>query len=174
MALLSFRRALFKIIFVVFLIPITTEAASLDQVKMAFLFNFAQYASWPKSSFPSAKSPFTICLNATPDLITLLQVTVQGEVLNGRPFKIIDVSKQKKPDNCHILYISKLISSNMMSKVETATLLVSDQDGFAIQGGMIELQQQDQHLKLLINYKKVIEAGLSIRSNLLTLAIIVE
>ncbi|MFK5948325.1 MAG: YfiR family protein [Methylococcales bacterium] len=155
-------------------LPLTVNAASLDQVKMAFLFNFAQYTHWPDSSFQTAESPFVICLEADTSLTALLQLIVQNEELNNRVFKVVENVEIERVGSCHILFISKSKYSKAFSHISSATLLVSDYDGFATQGGMIEMQQQDRHLKLLINYKAVTNAGLSIRSNLLNLATIVE
>jgi len=173
MALLSLRREILKVI-VILCFPITLNAASLDQIKMAFLFNFAQYTRWPESSFQSADSPLTICLNAASNLTTLLQLTVQNEVLNNRAFKVVEHSEIKGEESCHIIFISKSKYSKTLPHIPSTTLSVSDYEGFATQGGMIEMQQQDQRLKLLINYKAVTNSGLSIRSNLLNLATIVE
>lgn len=150
------------------------HSASLDQVKMAFLFNFAKYVNWPESSFESNESPFTICVNADKRLITLLRLTVKNEVRNNRSFKIVEITGSNKTEQCHISFVSKLHYSSMFPVLKTATLLVSDHENFAPEGGMIEIREQDQRLKLLINYKQVRKSGLTISSNLLKLSTIVE
>ena len=173
MALLSMKRTVLKIMIGICL-PLTVNAASLDQIKMAFLFHFTQFTHWPESSFQSAESPFTICLKADSSLTTLLQLTVQNEVFNNRAFKVVEILETEDIESCHILFISKSKYSKTLPQISSAILLVSDYDGFAAQGGMIEMQEQDRHLKLLINNKVVTNAGLRIRSSLLNLATIVE
>ncbi|MCK4843100.1 MAG: YfiR family protein [Methylococcales bacterium] len=145
---------------------------------MAFLYNFSSYVSWPDSSFQSDQSEFTICLNTNQKLTELLSLTVVDEQINNRAFKVIKLTNFKNIENCYIVYISAseyhTLATKLLKNTKLPILFVSDKKDFAILGGMIEIRQDDQHLKLLINLKRVEQSGLKIKSTLLNLATIVD
>lgn len=166
-----------RILLVISLLPLDSHSASLDQVKMAFIFNLSRYVSWPESVFETENTPFTICLNANHKFITLLELTVKGEKVNNRAYDVVSLSDVEKLADCQILFVSAenyskgfKISENLLSKV----LYISDAEGFARKSGMIEIKQQEQRLKLLVNLKLVKNSDLQFRSNLLNLMTIIE
>lgn len=167
----------FKLLLFICFFPSLTYGASLEQIKMAFVFNLANYVTWPDASFKNSKSPFLICLDANQELHSLLDLTVKGEKIKDREIIVLSSSIEKTTEHCHIFYISKERNKKtpiVSEKTSSATLWVSDLNGFASLGGMIEIKKMDQHLKLFINLTAVKKKGLSIRSNLLNLSTIVE
>ena len=54
-------------------------AASEDEIKAAFLFNFARYVEWPSEAFPSETSPVTIGVVGDDDFPRVLRAVVSGK-----------------------------------------------------------------------------------------------
>lgn len=166
-----------RVFLLALMIPMPAQSAPQELVKMAFLYNFSHYISWPESVFESEQSPFTICLNAEQKLITLLEITLKEKTINNRAYQVKQVSGEKEVAGCQIYFISaERYKENLkLSENQVLTLLtVSDYEGFAEQGGMIEIKQQDQRLKLLINLNMAKKSDLRIRSSLLNLMTVVS
>ena len=157
-------------------ISLNAYSVSLDQVKIAFIFNFANYIHWPASAFQTINSPFTICLETDEHLNHLMKATVENEYINDRRFKVIALSKINEIESCQIIYLSQTISPVKFTVIPNNALLwVSDRLDFARQGGMIELQtQKNNQLKLLINYSTIKKSQLKIQASLLNLATLIE
>lgn len=159
------------------LVPFKAHCASQELVKMAFLYNFSRYISWPETVFETEQSPFTICLNADQKLVSLMELTLKDKTINSRTYEVKEVSDNKLLSGCQIYFISAeryKKNSKILAKQALSLLAVSDYDGFARQGGMIEIKQQDQRLKLLVNLEMVKKTELRIRSNLLNLMTIIR
>ncbi len=166
-----------RVLLLAVLVPFKAHCASQELVKMAFLYNFSRYISWPESVFETEHSPFTICLNADQKLISLMELTLEDKTINSRTYEVKKVSDNKLLSGCQIYFISAERYKNNLkipAKEALSLLSVSDYDGFAGQGGMIEIKQQDQRLKLLVNLEIVKKSDLRIRSNLLNLMTIVR
>lgn len=180
MAFLSRKRInglFYKLMLCIVLLPTVVQSASLEQVKMAFVYNFSRYITWPEMAFSDEASPFTICLDANNDQVTLLELTVQGETVNDRHYEIKKINNYESLNNCQILFVSAKryneefqIPENLASKI----LYVSDAHDFAQHGGMIELKQDKQRLKLFVNLRSVKSSDLRFRSNLLKLMTVVK
>lgn len=167
----------FKAFLLAVLVPVNANCASLELIKMAFLYNFSRYVSWPDSVFETEQSPFTICLNTDKKLIALLESTLADKTINSRKYEVKKVSDNKLLSDCQIYFISAQRykkNSKIPLNQSLNLLIVSDYDGFAGQGGMIEIKQQEQRLKLLVNLSVVKESDLRIHSNLLNLMTIVK
>lgn len=166
-----------SLLLVIILQPVDSQSASLEQVKMAFVFNFSRYVTWPESVFKNAESPFTICLDANQELVTLLELTVKGEKINNRNYQVKTIKNYNELNTCQIFFISAeryKKKYNIPSKFAKTILYVSDSEGFASDGGMIELKKNIQKIKLLVNLESVKSSDLRFRSNLLNLMTIVK
>lgn len=165
------------LLIVIVLQPLKVQSASLGQVKMAFVFNFSRYVIWPESVFENEDAPFTICLNANQELVTLLKLTVKGEKINNRNYQVKTIRNYNELNNCQIFFISAERFKKkyaMPPKLAKKILYVSDSEGFASDGGMIELERNAQKIKLLVNLELVKNSELRFRSNLLNLMTIVK
>ena len=68
------------------------------------------------------------------------------------------------PQNCHLVFTTK--NAEQAKKIKS-TLPVSDNEDFAIEGGIIEMVEQDGKIKLRGNLKAAENAGFKINSRLL-------
>ena len=139
------------------------------QLKTAYLFHFAELTEWP------ATLPITICLQGASPLRQYLPA-LEGLPINGKAAHIL-LDQQNDAVECRILFLSDntLLTPALTEQSKLHhILLVSDADGFAAQGGMVQFAQRDNKLKLVINLSAVNQAGLKLSSKLLRMAEILE
>jgi hypothetical protein len=84
-----------------------TVRATASDVQAVFLFNFAQFVEWPAEAFSDAKAPLVIGILGEDPFGSVLDETVRGETVRGRPFKIRRYRRVDDIKDCHILFISQ-------------------------------------------------------------------
>ena len=139
------------------------------QLKTAYLFHFAELAEWPEPS------PVTICMQGDSPLRAYLPV-LEGKQIDNTSIHIKLGSPTSLYD-CQIVFLSDLeaLSKSMLEQARKYhVLLVSDAEGFARKGGMIQFTLRDNKLKLVVNLRSVKQAGLKLSSKLLRMAEILE
>ncbi|MDQ2639766.1 MAG: YfiR family protein [Pseudomonadota bacterium] len=147
------------------------------QVKAVFVFNFVTFVQWPpEQAAPS--SPFTICLLGADDLADHLEDAVRGEQVDGRPLQVRRYRSVEEVGDCRILYIGRALQGQLgrvLARLDgRRTLTVSDAVDAARSGVMIQLANEKNRVRLLINVDAAQAAGLTISSNLLRPAEIVR
>jgi hypothetical protein len=148
------------------------------QVKAVFVFNFSHFVAWPPEAFTTPAQPFVICLLGGDELDAQLQEAVAGEHIDGHPLLVRRVDGDDVTGDCQILYIGRAEGTQLERIValtgRRGTLTVSDLDGAARRGVMIQLANEQNRIRLLINVDAAQAAGLTISSNLLRPAEIVQ
>lgn len=147
------------------------------QVKAVFVFNFATFVQWPPEQQAASNTPFVIGLLGADELAGHLEEAVRGELVDGRPLQVRRYRSVEEVDDCRILFIGRGQQSQLGSVLGRLdgrrTLTVSDVDGAARNGVMIQLANEKNRVRLLINVDAAQAAGLTISSNLLRPAEIV-
>lgn len=163
-------------------LPPGARAQSLDgltdqQVKVAFVYNFAKFVEWPGDAFASPQSPIVVCLppQAT---ASAASATIEGRRAQGREVR---VRRDVRPDElhgCHILYVAtadgRIAEGQIRSAMGLPLLTVGESVGFAGSGGMIGFVARDERVHFEINPDAAQRAGLRISAQLLRLAILVR
>jgi TonB family protein len=132
------------------------ESASQDQVKAAYLFNFAKVGEWPLSALPNGSSSFVIGVSgADDDFIDVLQTLTAGKVIANHPVVVTRVSSEEDAKSCHIVFFRSPERKHALTDVEglaqLGLLLVGEDDSFLRQGGMINLVRQHASIHFEIN-----------------------
>ena len=142
------------------------------QVKAVFLFNFAQFVTWP-SQQPS-DAPFVIGILGDDPFGSYLDETVRGEKVNNRSLTIQRFRRNAEARNCNILFIGQSerdrVAQILSSRKGRSVLTVSDIDGFADLGGMIQFFTEKNKIRMRINLDAVKAGNLKISSKLLRVA----
>ena len=145
------------------------------QIKAAFIYNFARFVDWPTQDFADASSPLIIGVLGKNDFGFSLAQTINGKTVYGHPLQFKLLPSLSQATNCQVLFIStseKNHISKIISTVRAASILtVGETDDFIAQGGMIRLRIVDDKVRFDINNSAAKNAGLTISSKLLTLAI---
>lgn len=147
------------------------------QVKAAFLYNFTKFTEWPASAFTSSNAPLVIGIVGEDPFGPMLDDFVSGESVRGRPLTVKRLTAGEEMRNCHVLFISRSEKERLpalLSRLKgSPVLIVGDFNGFAQQGGMVNLLLVNKTVKMEINQTPAGEAGLQLSSKLLKLASLV-
>jgi len=155
-----------------------TQAAqfSVDAVKAAYLFRFAQYVEWPQSLPPNV--PFVIGVNGAEDVAVHLERLVPGLSVDGRPVKVQRVTRVQELDGIQILFISAKNFSRTRSlrarAIEKPILLVTEDDSGLDGGAIINFIEVNRNLRFEISLNAADRSGLKVNSALLSVAARVE
>lgn len=152
------------------------RAQSEDQIKAAFLFNFARYVEWPDSAFESGSAPVRICMAGDDDFASILTQAVGGKSVGDRAVAVVSDVVLADAGTCHILYVGAgLAVDGVTSSVAGGHVFtVADREGFAASGGIANFIRADNKVRFEINPRAAKQAGLKISSRLLRLAKVVK
>ncbi len=148
------------------------------QVKAVFVFNFATFVQWPPEQQAASNTPFVIGLLGADELAGHLEEAVRGEQVDGHPLQVRRYRSVEEVDDCRILFIGRGHQAQLgrvLGRLDgRRTLTVSDVEDAARNGVMIQLANERNRVRLLINVDAAQAAGLTISSNLLRPAEIVR
>ena len=154
--------------------PRVVAAESADQVKAAFLFNFARYVEWPDSAFAGADSAIRICLVGNGNFSQILTDAVSGRTVGVRSVEVAALASLDGASDCHLLFFEESAVAQGSAVAERvgslAVFTIADHEGFAADGGIANFILVDQKIRFEINQKAARRAGLKISSSLLRLA----
>ena len=155
----------------------TAQSAGEYQVKAAFLYNFAKFIEWPPSGFRNATAPLQICILGRDPFGQGLRDIVSTKTVNGRKFEVDYLVDMQLARACHILFVASSEKARIKQILEsmrgTVALTVSDTEGFAEQGGMIDFLLNNDRVVFEVNRNAAEQAGLKISSKLLSVAKVV-
>jgi len=153
-----------------------TKASPEYLIKAAFLLNFAKFVEWPADSFKDNLTPTNLCILGKDPFGPALD-TIKDKTVKGRPLKIRRANKVNDIGGCHILFISPSEKENLKQILSvlrnSSTLTVSEIEGFAQMGGIINFILADKKVLFEINPDAAQHSRLRISSQLLKLAEIV-
>jgi len=139
-------------------------------LKAAYLFNFIQFTQWPVPP----DEPFRLCVLGRTPLDEQLAQLEGKPVLGGLHVSVRHVGARESLGNCHALYLDDSQRSQVdevLGKLGTAPVLtVTDSDGLADRGLMIEIHKHDARLGFEVNLKTARRANISFSARLLKLA----
>lgn len=143
-------------------------------VKAVFLYNFAQFVEWPESVSTNGVAPFTIGVLGEDPFGKILDETVKGEHVKGRPLAVRRFRTIEEVKDCQLLFVSRSEKGRMADIVRRvsgqAILTVSDVEAFARLGGMVAFKTYRGRVRFEINLPAAEKAGLRVSAKLLTVA----
>jgi hypothetical protein len=152
-------------------IALRGQTATSDEVKAAFLFNFAKFVEWPAAD---DQSPLQIGMLGSDNVGDSLREIIRGKTVNGRALAPRRVTAADDLSRLHMLFIGaseKARIGDVLKRVEGSSVLtVSDVDQFCHQGGVIALTLEGNHVRFDINLDAADRSKLRVSSKLLTLA----
>jgi hypothetical protein len=144
------------------------------QVKATYLYNFGRFVKWP-GTIPAGKGDsFSVCVLGQDPFGSILDSTLAGEALDGKPIVLRRISKPQDGGDCRILFISsaeeKHLKEILTALDESGVLTVSDMPGFTRRGGMIQFVLEGDRVRFEINLTSAESARLVLSSELLKVA----
>lgn len=147
------------------------------EIKAAYLYNFINYIDWPADALPAAGGTITVGIvgdNPFGAAITPLN----GKQIKGRTIVIKEISSPKDIEQCQMVFIcasEKARLPEIFGQLkESKVLTVSEIEGFASQGGIINFISVRNKVRFEINPDAARGKGLTISSELLKLAKLVK
>jgi hypothetical protein len=180
MALLSGKLRLLLIVGACLIVAQALSAADApteNQVQAVFLFNFSRFVEWPPQAFAAPSDPFVIGIVGNDPFGARLDEAVHNEQINGHALTVRRFRNISEVDNCQILFIDRSEMARLgqiLSALDHHSILtVSQADGAAQRGVMIQFATENSRIRLRINVDSARAAGLTISSKLLRPAEIV-
>ncbi len=163
--------------------PLTAKisaASTTDEykIKAALIYKLTRFVEWPEIEDIQQNNPFNICILGRDDFDASIDALKNLKV-NSRLINILRIKQSRNVrDTCQLVFISESKQAFMKeildALVQYPVLTISDTEGFAEKGGMIQLTHGEKRMGFMINLKRAHKAGLKISAPLLGLATIVD
>lgn len=153
--------------------PITHAQAVTNEsaIKVKYLANFMMYVDWPKEY---VTQNFIVCVLGTNPFGKEMDV-LNGQVVKGRSIRVITDVPLAQARYCNMVFVSRSesgrLSGALLNLRQSPILTVSDIDGFADKGGVIEMfSTSDGSIAFRVSQKSAQDVGLQVSSNLMRLS----
>ncbi len=147
-------------------------------MQAAYLYNFGKFVKWPAVAPANQSGSFTICVLDEDPFGKVLQSTLAGKSVGGKPVALKRIAKAQEAGACHILFIGSTEGKDLqgiLSAVEQSSVLtVSDMPNFSKRGGMIQFILEGDRLRFEINLDGTDKSHLVFPSELLKVAVAVR
>jgi hypothetical protein len=142
------------------------------RVKAAYLLNFTRYVEWPTSA--ASDSRLSICVMGADPFGRILDATVTGRTVQGRPLEVRRVQSAAEAIGCEVVFVSNETWRNnpgsLRALSSAGSLTVGESEQFARRGGVIGFVIRDETVRFVVNDQARDRAGLRISSRMLSLA----
>ncbi|MDM8558177.1 YfiR family protein [Candidatus Parabeggiatoa sp. HSG14] len=157
----------------------TDEEIEEYQIKAVYLFNFANFFTWPSTAFQYNAQPFRICVLGNDPFGIDLDLVIEDEEVEGREVVVQRIPTLRKSVRCQILFVSqseRAKKTTILNYVRPYPILtVGDMEEFATRGGMVEFfNSASNEVRFSIAPETVKKGGLIASSNLLEIAKIIR
>ncbi|MGI2176324.1 YfiR family protein [Shewanella ulleungensis] len=172
----SSRQLLYSLLVVgTIFFPRASMAQNAFELKAALTYNFAKFTQWPEARL-NPPSAWKICFFGNQYHDSFLGLS--DKKLGNQSVIAIELSEISQVGQCDVVFVdtnSRELTHRLLLAVDNkAILTVSDITGFAMQGGMIEIVEQDKRLFFKVNMQVLEKSGLTISSQVLKLALDVK
>jgi hypothetical protein len=145
-----------------------------DEVKAAFLYNFAKFVEWPAGAFAAPDEPIRFCLVGPDPFGRAIDDLLEGERVRGRPLAVRRLENVTARSRCHILFVSPAPReryASLLRAVDTRRVLtVSDDLSFLAAGGHISFFIEGSRVRFAVNQAATATAEFRMSSKLLQVA----
>jgi len=143
------------------------------ELKAGVLYRIMEYVEWPKEALSSNPGALQIGLIGQIPFADALEV-LNGKSIQGRELIVKRIPDLQAAASCQVIFIGasekSRISEIVAGMKDRPVLTVSEVDGFAEQGGMVNLLAGPNRIVMEINREVTGRAKLSVSSQLLKLA----
>jgi hypothetical protein len=147
-------------------------------VKAAYLANFVKFTEWPSREGESGAEAFHICVLGQDPFGPVLDAALTGETADGKPMAAKRVASVRDAGGCRVVFISSSEDAQLKTILtalnNSSVLTVGDTPEFVRRGGMIEFVLEGNRVRFEVNLPAARNAGLSLSSQLLKVALTVR
>ena len=152
---------------------IAEPAVSEERLKLAYLYNFAQFIDWPADRLPPGAT-LRLCVLGPERFGADLDALAQRQV-RSHPLAISRPTSAAELQACHIVYAERLELPGQARPKEgskgQASLWVSSQPGALRQGAVIQFVMLNTRLRWHLDQDNARRAGLNVSAKLLELSL---
>ena len=164
------------LIMMIFMHHNLSSQSDINTLKAVAIEKIALFISWPPSS--SSNQEFTIgVLGDNPITETLKQIYLEKKIKDLR-VNIIEIKSIESISSCQLLFIPKIKMAELNKVLKHTSdrpiLTISDTEGFAEAGCMINFYIYENKLRFELNQKGMDEAGFKIDYRLLKVSKIIN
>jgi hypothetical protein len=146
-----------------------------QDIKAGLLYNFLRYTQWPAAARPDQN--MVVCVFGGDPFAGRLE-PMAGRTVNARTIVLRAVRADRELDACALVYINANSRSEWPRLrsylARRSVLTVSDFDGFATSGGMLEFAHVNNRISVRVNVEAAEAANLAVQDRLLRLASVVR
>lgn len=151
-----------------------SHAQSTSKVYSGFIYHFTKSVQWPSSS---QNGDFVIGVLGASEMESDLDALAASKKVGSRKIIIKKYGSASEVGECDILFIGKGNTAQLSKVAATAklnsTLIVTESEGAATQGAVINFTSQNGKVRFELNMNKAKDHGLKVSSDLQRLAILV-
>ena len=122
--------------------PMSTEAPEYN-AKAGYLLTFMRYVEWPAESFPTPGAPVVIGVLGTNPFGDVLEKTVRGIKVQGRPIEVRFVATVEEAANCHVVFIARKQERNeafwLQGLCDKPILTITESSSSVMSGAVLSL-----------------------------------
>jgi uncharacterized protein DUF4154 len=169
-------RAVLLVAFAAFTVGLAHAAQfSIDAVKAAYLFRFAQYVEWPEIP---ADAPFVFAVSGAEDVAVHLEHLLAGMAVNGRRAEVRRVTRAQELEGVQVLFVGPKVFTRTRvlraNAIQRPILIVTENQNGLDGGGVINFFEVNHNLRFEISLNAADRSKLKIDSALLSVAARVE
>lgn len=148
------------------------------ELTAAFIFNFARYTAWPDSSLGDPSRPLVFLILGDERIVDALK-QLTPEPMHGRGVLARRIAPTSRDlPRSHVVFVGsdyRAKASAILEQLGSADVLtIGCFPGFARDGGMLNLEVRDNHMRFEANPDSIKRSALHISSEVLELATIVH
>ncbi|MGE0597113.1 MAG: YfiR family protein [Hyphomonadaceae bacterium] len=146
-------------------------------VKATFLYRFAAFVEWPAAAFASPDAPVVVCIAGDAGFAALVERAASGERTGGRALSVRALPAAAESADCNVLYVAGAPDQSIaqaLNAVRGRPMLTVTDEARGRLRGMIHFVVHDGRVRFHIDRRAAEEAGLSLNSRLLSIALSVR
>ncbi|MDX8406311.1 MAG: YfiR family protein [Mariprofundus sp.] len=150
--------------------------AGVSDLKAAYMFNFIRFTDWPEQAGAKRSAAITLQVLGDSAIMATMHSIAEKPVAQQIGLDVQSCVTATCIGQSSALFIGKEERDyqQLLAQLKGKPVLtISDIQGFAARGGMIEIRYQDTKLTFIVNLQAVERAGLYISAQLLQLGEII-
>lgn len=144
-----------------------------QSVLAALALNIVRFTTWPATAQANMKEGMVFCVVGD-NVVQESFASIDHKVVGDYTLKVVNLSRLNNFEQCHVLYISQLKQNILMqvllSVKKMPLLTIGEGEDFAVQGGVVGMENVNNKITLHVNLTVAREAELNISARLLKLA----
>lgn len=167
------KKFYFVAFFLAFVFTMNAQNATIIKYKSSFLVNFIRYIGWPDESM---SGDFVIGVLKNKAVADQLKTQTAGKKFGYQNIVVKEFKSVEEVSNCQMLFVSSMVNysknaAEIASRLNNKhSLIVTERDGAASDGAMINFVVVDNKLKFEVSPSNAEKFGLKLSNSLLSMS----